>query len=139
MTSSSIDFTPLPQEADIPVRKSFRVPVSREDNVHLLVGQKPYTAVNLSASGIAVHAKSCLEFEAGQILENAVLTIGATQFANLTGKVVHCSVLDTGELHFGIQWQKMAPEILEEMCRLLEKIKDRALKADGGPGEEDRG
>ena len=131
MTRNSIDFMPLPQEAEIPVRKSFRVPVSRKDNILAIIDGKTFSVANVSASGIAVHAESCLEFEAGQLLEQAELWLGTIRLTNLKGRVVHCSVHATGALHFGIQWLEMTAESRDLLSETLEKIKARALKADG--------
>lgn len=130
MTSDSIDFQPLPQETDIPVRKFFRVPVSSKDNILAIFSGKTFAVANLSATGIAIHCDSCLEFEEGQILADAQVWLGTTRLTGLTGKVVHCSVHASGQLYFGIEWQNMAPEIREQLAAQLEIIKARTLKAE---------
>ena len=137
MTRNSIDFMPLPQEAEIPVRKSFRVPVSRKDNILAILNHKTFSVANLSATGIAVYAESCLEFEAGQILEQAELWLGTTQLKDLKAEVVHCSVHATGELHFGIHWLEMGSDSRDALAKMLEKIKCQALETQGEVQDSD--
>lgn len=129
MTDNSLEFQPMPgidAEAD-KVRNSFRVPASDKDNVLAVFYQKNYTVVNLSTIGIAISADSCLEFEAGQIIDDAELVIGNQRMKGLTAKVVHCSVHDSGDLQFGLSWVDMSPGDKAQLDAVIEEIKARFL------------
>ena len=130
MTDRSIDFQPLPQEIEIPVRQSFRVPVSSKNNILAVLQGQTFLVANISGTGIAIVADSCLVFEQGQILKDAQLWLGTTRLTGLTGKVVHCSVHASGQLHFGIKWQGMEKPDLDHMAKILKTITVQALKDD---------
>ena len=130
MTEDSIDFQPLPDALsdETPVRQSFRVPVSDKENILAIINGQTYRVANISESGIAIHADSCLEFESGQILSGTELWLGTERLKDLTGIVVHCSVHDGGFLQFGIQWQGMSGPELKTLANVIGNLKDKALK-----------
>ncbi|WDP89198.1 MAG: PilZ domain-containing protein [Desulfobacter sp.] len=129
MTDNSLEFQPMPgiDSGEDKVRNSFRVPASDKDNVLAVFYQKTFTVVNISSIGIAIRADSCLEFEAGQIIEDAELVLGSQRMEGLTAKVVHCSVHDTGDLQFGLAWVNMTAEEKERIDGVIERIKARFL------------
>lgn len=131
MTEDSIDFGPLPEAApaEPPVRKFFRVPVSDEENITARINGQTYSVANISVAGIAIHAESCLEFEAGQTLEEVVLWIGTERLRGLTGEVIHCSVHDGGYLRFGIQWQGMGAQDRAVLETAMGQLTARVLKS----------
>ncbi|HCY84957.1 MAG TPA: hypothetical protein DHV36_07455 [Desulfobacteraceae bacterium] len=130
MTEDSIDFQPLPDAVsnETPVRKSFRVPVSHKENILAIIDGHTYQVANISKTGIAIHADSCLEFDAGQILSGTELLLGTQRLKELTGKVIHCSVHDGGFLQFGIKWQGMSAQDVTILENAIVKLKDQALK-----------
>ncbi len=136
MTDRSIDIQSLPQETEIPVRQSFRVPVSSKSNILAVLQEQTFSVANVSGSGIAILADSCLVFEEGQILEDAQLWLGTTHLTGLTGKVIHCSVQTSGQLYFGIEWQDMAKDDFDRMSEILRTIKTQALTDNGLPGDD---
>ena len=131
MTKNSIDLQPLPQEKQesAQVRHSFRVPISSKDNILAVIHGRTYSVANVSATGIAIHSDSCLEFESGQILEEAELWLGTQRLTGLTGKVIHCSVHASGNLQFGIAWQKMDDEDQAVLNQVIDRMKTAALEA----------
>ena len=46
-------------------------------------GGSEYSVINLSATGVAVNVSSCLEFDAGQIIDDARLRIGAVHITGV--------------------------------------------------------
>lgn len=133
MTKDSIEFQPLPQDQSIPVRESFRVPVSSKHNVLAIFQGQTYAVANVSATGIAIHSESCLEFESGQILTDSELWLGTQRLTGLTGKVIHCSVHASGQLQFGISWQDMGTEAKAILKERLERLKTEALEENNLP------
>ncbi len=141
MKKSSIQFQPLPEGKDFgaPVRHAFRCPVSDKDNVLAILRQKTYSLANISATGIAVYADSCLDFEEGELLEETELLLGTQRLTGLIGKVIHCSVNASGSLHFGIEWENLDGENQQILYKSLAKMKvavldDKSL-SDGPSGE----
>lgn len=132
MTDDSIEFQPLPDniQAEVPVRQSFRVPVSDADKVAAILCGRTYAVADISTSGIAVHADSCLDFVAEQVIEDAELLLGTSRLGGLTGKVVHCSVHDNGNLKFGITWIHLPSQTKDTLDAVIGEIKARALRQD---------
>ncbi len=132
MTEDSIDFQPMPGEESEsgPIRHLFRVPVSLNDDIQVILGQEAYSVSNLSATGIAVNAKTCFDFNSGQIIENAELRIEDVHLTGLRAKVIHCSVDDSGSFQFGIQWVDMNSDDQKTLDQTLVQLKARALKPD---------
>ncbi len=135
MTENSIDFQPFPSasESGAPVRHSFRVPVSDKENVLAIFCGKTYSVSNVSATGIAIHSESCLDFEAGQVIEGAEFWLGTHRLTGLKGKVVHCSVHDNGNLQFGIDWLDMSLKDREVLETILSQMRAQALKQEQPP------
>jgi len=136
MTDRSIDIQSLPQETEIPVRQSFRVPVSNKSNILAVLQEQTFSVANVSGSGIAILADSCLVFEEGQILKDAQLWLGTTRLTGLTGKVIHCSVQASGQFYFGIEWLDMAKDDFDRMVEILGTIKAQALMDNSLPQDE---
>ena len=130
MTEDSIEFAPLSEEisTESGVRTTYRVPVSDKENILARIEGQTYSVANISVSGIAIPAGSCLDFEAGQILEDTELWIGTDRLENLTGKVIHCSVHDGGYLRFGIQWLNLTSGETDFLETAIRQLKKRALK-----------
>lgn len=130
MTDNSLEFQPIPivESGDKKVRNSFRVPAPDSDGIQAVFYLKNYTVVDMSSIGVAVRAESCLDFEPGQIIEDAVLVLGDRRLEGLTAKVVHCSVHDSGNLQFGLTWVNMSPEDKERLDAVIEGIKSNLLK-----------
>jgi len=137
MTENSIEFQLMPGDSQDGerVRHSFRVPASDKDNVLAVFYNKTYTVVNLSPVGIAIHSDSCLEFESGQIIEDAALVLGSQRMSGLSAKVVHCSVHDSGELQFGLAWLNMSLHDKKHLETILDKMKVKVLKKGQFPGK----
>jgi hypothetical protein len=138
MTEDSIDFQPFPttDQPDAPVRHSFRVPTSDKENILAIFGGQTYAVANISVTGISIHADSCLDFEAGQVVEDAEFWIGTLRLTGLKGTVIHCSVHDDGELQFGIDWLDMSVKNRETLETVLSQMKTSALKQDHSPEDQ---
>ena len=130
MSEDSIDFQPIPGEntEDGQVRHLFRVAVSSKDNIRINFGGNEYFVTNLSESGVAVNVSSCLEFDSGQIIDDALLRIGDVHITGICAKVIHCSVHDSGSFQFGFQWMDMSAENKNTLAQALGQLKVKALK-----------
>ena len=136
MTENSLEFGPMPGEDQETIRHSFRVPAFNKDNVQAVFYNKAYSVVNISPSGIAIHSDSCLEFEAGQIIDNAVLVLGSRRIKGLSAKVVHCSVHDSGKFQFGLIWLDIEPEDKKCLDGILIQMKNMVLEKGQSPGKK---
>ena len=130
MSDDSIDFQSIPEEnnKDGQGRHLFRVPISLKDDIRMGLSKNEYVVTNLSATGVAVNVNSCLEFDSGQIIDNARLSIGNVHLAGLRAKVIHCSVHDSGSFQFGLQWVDMSAENKKTLAQALGQLKVKALK-----------
>lgn len=131
MSEDSIDFQPIPREniGDGQVRRLFRVAVSLKDDIRINLGGNEYLVTNLSGTGVAVNVNSCLEFDSGQIIDDALLRIGDVHIAGICAKVIHCSVHDSGSFQFGFQWVDMSTENQRTLEKALGQLKVKAVKA----------
>ncbi|MDD9303952.1 MAG: PilZ domain-containing protein [Desulfobacter sp.] len=138
MNENSIEFQPMPGDnnEDESVRHSFRVPASDKDNILAVFFGQSYSVANVSVSGIAIRADSCLAFESNQEIEDAELLLGTQRITNLTAKVIHCSVHDSGDLQFGMVWLNMANDKRQKLEKILGQMKARALEKDDLPDEQ---
>nr|WP_320193559.1 PilZ domain-containing protein [uncultured Desulfobacter sp.] len=130
MSEDTIDFQPIPGEntEDEQIRHLFRTPVSLTDDIRAKIGGNEYLVTNLSETGIAVNVSSCLEFDSGQILNDAQLKIGDINITGLCAKVIHCSVHDSGSFQIGFQWVNMNAENKKALREALGQLKVKALK-----------
>lgn len=130
MTENSVEFQPMSgdNQADEPVRGSFRVPASDKDDVLAVFYDKTYTVINLSPMGIAIRSNSYQDFESGQILNDGVLVLGRRRISGLSAKVVHRSINDAGGLQFGITWLNMDSDEKKHLNAFLDQMKTRVLK-----------
>lgn len=130
MSEDSIDFQPITggDTEDDQIRHLFRVSVSLTDDIRVDFGGNEYIVTNLSATGVAVNVSSCLEFDSGQIIDDARLRIGNVNFTGLCAKVIHCSVHDSGSFQFGLQWVDMNAENKKTLGETLGQLKVKALK-----------
>ncbi|WDP86939.1 MAG: PilZ domain-containing protein [Desulfobacter sp.] len=138
MNENSIEFQPMPGDnnEDESVRHFFRVPASDKDNILAVFFGQSYSVANVSVSGIAIRADSCLAFESNQEIEDAELLLGTQRITNLTAKVIHCSVHDSGDLQFGMVWLNMANDKRQKLEKILGQMKARALEKDDLPDEQ---
>ncbi|MCG8684716.1 MAG: PilZ domain-containing protein [Desulfobacterales bacterium] len=134
MTENSIEFQPMPGANSI--RHAYRVPASEKDDIQAILYRRTYSVTNISAIGIAIHSNSCLEFESGQIIEDAELKVGSLHMTHLRGKVIHCSVHDSGDLQFGIEWLDMKSKDRERLEESLGQFKARALEDKNLPEDQ---
>ncbi|WP_020590068.1 PilZ domain-containing protein [Desulfobacter curvatus] len=130
MSEDSIDFQPIPEENTEggQIRHLFRMSVSLTDDIRANFGENEYLVTNLSETGIAVNVSSCLEFESGQIIDDARLRIGNVNITGLRAKVIHCSVHDSGSFQIGLQWVGMNAENKKILETALGQLKVKALK-----------
>jgi len=130
MSEDSINFQPITggNTEDGQVRNLFRVSVSLTDDVRVNFGGNEYIVTNLSVTGVAVNVSSCLEFESGQIINDARLRIGNVNITELGAKVIHCSVHDSGSFQFGFQWVDMNAENRKTLEKALGQLKVKALE-----------
>lgn len=130
MTENSIDFQPISEEnaEDGQVRHLFRVSVSLIDDIWVNFGGNEYLVINLSAGGVAVIVSSRLEFDSGQIIDDAWLRIGDVHIIRGCAKAIHCSVHDSGSFQFGFQWMDMSTENKKMLEQALGQLKVKALK-----------
>ncbi|PIE62967.1 MAG: hypothetical protein CSA25_02645 [Desulfobacter postgatei] len=129
MTEDSIEFQPIPgEDAEYgQVRHLFRVSVSIIDDIWVNFGGNEYLVINLSSTGVAVKVNSCLEFDSGQITDDARLRIGDVNITGVCAKAIHCSVHDSGCFQFGFQWVDMTTEHKETLEQAIGQLKVKAL------------
>lgn len=132
MKDPSIEFEPIPDESGTLGRRFFRIPVTRNDTVTLLVRDISYPVSDLSQEGIGICLKDNNAFQIGETLTPCRLTINDVVLDGLTGQVIHCSAHATGQWQFGIQWTAMVEKNREILNTTLNHMKQRILKA--GPG-----
>ncbi len=129
MSEDSLEFQPMPgiNSENDRVRNSFRVPVSHKDNIQVVFYEEPYTIINISNTGVAVHTDTCLKFEIGQIIEDAALIWDDQHIEGLVAKVIHCSIQDSGELQYGLAWIDLSDDDKSKLNDVNAKIKSRYL------------
>jgi len=130
MNEDSIDFQPITggNTEDGQIRNLFRVSVSLTDDIRVNFGGNEYIVTNLSVTGVAVNVSSCLEFDSGQIIDDARLKLGNVNITGLCAKVIHCSVHDSGSFQFGFQWVDMNAGNKKMLEKALGQLKIKALE-----------
>ncbi|SMD06354.1 PilZ domain-containing protein [Desulfocicer vacuolatum DSM 3385] len=116
------------KEAESPVRKAFRVPVPDNASVHLSLGKKEYSLVNISHGGISVLCDESLDVECDERLPGWNVHIGKIQLNNLTGRVIHCSSMPSGQLLYGIQWVDVTEEQTVNIHEAVARLKAMAFE-----------
>jgi len=120
------------KEADSPVRKAFRVPVPDSASVQVFLREKEYSLLNISHGGISALCDEVLDIECDAIRTGWKLRLEEIRLHNLTGKVVHCSSMASGQLLYGIQWVDLEEDQIAAISEAVSQLKTMAF------GDNDR-
>ena len=129
MENQSILFQAISGEkkADLPVRKAFRVPVPDSASVQVFLGEKEYSLLNISHGGISVLCDEALDVECDAIRTGWELRLEKIELPNLTGRVVHCSSMASGQLLYGIQWVDLGEDQIAVIREAVSQLKIMAF------------
>lgn len=115
------------------VRKSFRVPVSSQDDIYVMLDDKSYRVFNLSPEGLNIANSDHSPFTIGELIQNCNLILSDCHIHNLTARIIHCSCGKDGNWNNGIQWVDLADEDLKQISATVSRIRQRLLQ-DAPPG-----
>ncbi len=110
------------------VRHIFRIPVSDQDPVQVLIKQETYPVSNINQGGIGIDGDHQPEIILGEILEDCELIFPNIRILGLTGKVIHSSCVDFGPTLYGIGWMELTEGQTAELNAILSKMKVQALE-----------
>ncbi len=129
MTEESINIQPVTGESEDQVRKHYRVPVLEDGSVVLILGEtRQYAVMDANAQGIGIKDRDGgQDFEIGTKVSNAVLSMGGMTFPNLEGEIVHRSFDAQGGWMYGLKWQNLGRDKLNQMNEVLARMKKEAL------------
>jgi c-di-GMP-binding flagellar brake protein YcgR len=139
MNHSTIEFTPVPEDVDQPVRHFFRVPVKEKESIFVLISSISYPVSDISQEGIGILVENNQAFHIGETLFPCQLHVKDTQLKDMTGKVFHCSVRDSGFWQFGIQWINLENSQKKELEHVLSGLKKRVLASPDAVVQKDAG
>ena len=111
------------------VRQLFRVPAPDKEFIQVIIRKKKYSVSDISERGIGIRIDSHLGFEYGEILTHCDLQmVNRTSLHNLTGKIIHCSSTEPGNLQYGIQWLDLGSREKKILNEIISQMKSEALK-----------
>jgi hypothetical protein len=110
------------------VRHLFRIPVSDQGSVQVLIKQETYPVSNVNQGGIGIDGDHQPKIILGEILEDCELIFPNTRISGLTGKVIHSSSVDFGPTLYGIGWMELTPGQTAALNAILSKMKVQALE-----------
>ena len=110
------------------VRHLFRIPVSDQDSVKVLIKQETYPVSNINQGGIGIDGEHQPKIILGEILEDCELIFPNTRIVGLTGKVIHSSCADFGPTLYGIGWMELTPGQTAALNEILSKMKAQTLE-----------
>ncbi len=126
MSHSTIEFFPVPEESENPVRQAFRVPVGEKEPISAIVSSITCPVSDIGLGGIGILVEDNQAFAVGDLLDACQLNVKDTRLTELTGKVVHCAIHDTGLWQFGIQWIDLSESqktmLEQELARLKKQV-----------------
>lgn len=132
MNSQSIEFDKIKEDSSLPeiVRKSFRIPVEDSRKVWVVIDDTQYTVLDISVGGIGIALKKSSVFCVDQVLTGCRLNIFNESITDLSGRIIHFSS-DTGKKwQCGLQWIDMKENSVNQISKILLKMKDKLLKDD---------
>ncbi len=109
----------------IKIRRSFRVPVTIQDNISVVINNKSYHVFNLSPEGVNIANTDHSPFTIGESIENCNLILSDCHIKNLTASIVHCSCGVDGKWNNGIQWIDLADDDLKRISSTISKVRQR--------------
>jgi len=126
MEKESILFQPISREKETAslVRKSFRVPVPDSASVQVLLGKKEYSLLNISQGGISVLCDDILDVECDGVQAGWDVTLEKIRLYNLTGRVIHCSSMASGDLLYGIEWVDLGEDEVAAINEAVSQFKE---------------
>ena len=110
------------------VRHLFRIPVSDQDPVQVLIKQEIYPVSNINQGGIGIDGDHQPKIILGEILEDCELIFPNIRILGLTGKVIHSSCVDFGPTLYGIGWMELTEGQTADLNAILSKMKVQALE-----------
>jgi c-di-GMP-binding flagellar brake protein YcgR len=134
MENQSILFQSISGEKETAsaVRKAFRVPVPDSVSVQVLLGKKECSLLNISHGGISVICEDALDVECDGARAGWELKLGKIRLHNLTGKVIHCSSMASGQWLYGIEWLDLGEDEIAAITEAVSQLKAMAF------GDNDR-
>ncbi len=130
MEKESIEFQLISEgkEYSPQVRQIFRIPVSKEDSVQVLIQKKIYLVSNISQGGIGLSPDIQLDLESNEIIDDCELILPKARISGLSGKVIHRSFSEFGPLQYGVQWLDLQDIQRKSLDEILLQMKIRALE-----------
>jgi hypothetical protein len=131
MKNESIEFQSIYEgkESGQVVRQSFRVPVSDKKIIQVIIRKKIYSVSDISQRGVGISPDSRLDLEFNEILTGCELKLAdGTWLKGLTGKVIHCSSTEPGQLQYGIQWIYLGTREKKILNEIFSQMKSGVLK-----------
>ena len=129
MESQSILFQPISveKETNSAVRAHFRVPVPDSASAQVFFGEKEYSLLNISRGGISVLCDNTLDVECDDVHTGWELKLEKIQLHNLTGRVVHCSSMASGQWLYGIEWIDLKEKEIAAINEAVDQLKAMAF------------
>lgn len=110
------------------VRKSFRVPVDKDEIQAIIEGQV-FPVVDISLTGISIACEQEPLFDVSQEIRDCQLKMSTGRIEGLKGKIVHYSCSTEKDWHHGIQWVELDAASVDKIEILVLELKDKLLKS----------
>lgn len=125
ISDDSLELEELPSDPDSEqvTRKSYRLPVRRDDSFYLEADGERFPLLDISESGVCVAVQADTEFPLDARLVGCSLVLGDKTFTNMEGEIVHISVDGDGNWVSGIHWMIIDDVIQAELCDVLADLR----------------
>lgn len=130
MDKPSIKLQPISSEdaSQVPVRKSFRIPVSQDKSYRVWIRKVPYLLFDISETGIGLCSDTRIDFDTDDIISDCELELAGNRLTGFTGRMIHCNTDRSGHLHYGIAWMNLGDKEKKELETILTGIKETTLQ-----------
>ncbi len=118
-----------PDQLDI-VRKSFRVPLEKGDDIKVMIAGTLYRVADISVSGVSIACNDADPLSVSQVYTNCELQHAEGVITGLTAKIIHfTSSIDKSWLN-GLQWVDLEIAAEKEISALVKIRKEKLLEPD---------
>jgi hypothetical protein len=118
-----------PEQSDI-VRKSFRIPLEKDDDIKVMIAGILYQAADISLSGVSIVCKQTNTLSVSQVYTNCELHYAQDVITGLTSKIIHfTSSIDKAWLNVS-QWIDLEKDAEKKISALVKEYKEKLLKSD---------